>query len=159
RAQRVEAGDRFDTTNSCRDTALGDDGEETDVASRADVRAAAQLDAEARNRHDANLVAVLLAEERHRASRDRLLRVLHVRLYGRVPQNLRVDDGLDFELLFASHRTHVHEVEAQTVWRNERPGLLYVLPEHLSKRRMKQVSGGVVAAGCIADVDRDAGGS
>ena len=74
-----------------------DDGEEADVAGGADVRAAAQLQAEARDRHDAHLVAVLLAEQRHRAGRDRLLRVLHLGLHRRVPQDLLVDDALDLE--------------------------------------------------------------
>ena len=54
--------------------------EEADVAGRAHVRAAAQLHAEAGHRDDADPVAVLLAEERHRAGRDRLLGRAHLGL-------------------------------------------------------------------------------
>ena len=54
--------------------------EQADVAGGADVRAAAQLHAEARDRHDAHAIAVLLAEQRHRARRDRLLGRLHLGL-------------------------------------------------------------------------------
>ena len=113
------------------------------------MSAAAQLDAEARNRDDADLVAVLLAEERHRASGDRLLRVLHVRLHGRIAQDLFVDDALDLEQLLASDGADVHEVEAQPVGRNQRARLLDVLAQHLSKRGMEQVSRRVVAAGRV----------
>ena len=75
RLQRLEAGDRLDAADAGRDAALGHDRKQADVAGRAHVRAAAQLHAEAGNRDDADLVAVLLAEERHRAGGDRLLRV------------------------------------------------------------------------------------
>ena len=71
--------------------------EQADVAGRAHVRAAAQLHAEARNRHDADAVAVLLAEQRHRAGRDRLLGRSHLGLHRRVAIDLLVDDPLDLD--------------------------------------------------------------
>ena len=115
-----------------------------------DVRAAAQLHAEARDRHDADAVAVLLAEQRHRAGGDRVLRVLHVGLHRRVPQDLLVDDALDFERLFARDGAQVNEVEAQAIGRHERARLLDVTAEHLPERRVQQMSGRVVAAGRVA---------
>ena len=112
---------------------------------RAHVRAAAQLHAEAGHRDDAHLVAVFLAEERHRAGGDRLLRRLHVGLHGRVLQHLLVDDPLDLEELLAREGAEVDEVEAQAIGRDERSRLLHVRAEHLAQRGMEQVRGGVVA--------------
>ena len=74
------AGERLDAPHAGRDAALLGDDERADVAGRAHVRAAAQLDAEARDRHDAHAVAVLLAEQRHRAGGDRLFGRAHVGL-------------------------------------------------------------------------------
>ena len=60
-----------------------------------DVRAAAQLHAEARDADDAHLVAVFLAEQRHRAGGDRFLRRSHLGRHRRVAADLLVDDPLD----------------------------------------------------------------
>ena len=65
-------------------------------------------------------------------------------------QDLLVDDALDLEQLLASDGAEVHEVEPQPIGRNQRARLLDVLAQHLSKRRMEQVSGRVVAAGRVA---------
>ena len=67
------AGQGLDAADAGGDRALGHDAEQRDVAGAADVGAAAQLDrvgAAVRrlaHRDDADLVAVLLAEQRHGA--------------------------------------------------------------------------------------------
>ena len=84
-----------------------------------DVRAAAQLRAESADRDDANLVAVLFAEERHRAARDRLFGGPDFGLYRRVPVDLFVDDPLDLVELRARDRCEVDEIKSQPVGRHE----------------------------------------
>src|SRR5205823_5028836 len=111
-----------------------------------DVRAAAQLLAEAWHGDDAHLVAVLFAEERHRAGGDRLLRRLDDGVDRRVLQHVLVNNLLDVEQLLARERREVDEVEAQAILGDERARLLYVRAEDLSKRSMKQVSGRVIPA-------------
>ena len=124
-----------------------------------DVRAAAQLHAEARHADDADLVAVFLAEQRHRAGRDGLLgRHVDVRLHRRVPVDLLVDDALDAIELVARDRLEVHEVEAQAIGRDERAGLLDVRAEHLAQRGVEQVRRRVIAARRVADVRVHFGG-
>ena len=117
--QRFQPGDGLDAADARRHARLRDDGEEADVAGGLDVRAAAQLHAEAGNRDHAHGVAVLLAEERRRTSGDRVLRILHLGLDACVLQDLLVDDLLDLEDLVTRQRAEMLEVEAQAIRRNE----------------------------------------
>ena len=64
---------------------------------RRDVRAAAEFLAEVGDGHDADLVAILLAEQRHGAGGDRLIDRHHVGGDLRVAQDLLVDETLDFD--------------------------------------------------------------
>ena len=127
----ARAGDRFDPAHAGRDAAFGDDGEEADVAGGRDVCAAAKLQAEVRDAHDADLVAVFLSEQRHRAGGDRLLRGADLRLHGSVSADLFVDDSLDPIDLVPRERLEVGEIESQPVGRHERAGLLRVRAQHL----------------------------
>src|SRR5690606_37729866 len=61
--ERARPGERLDAADAGRDAAFRDDREGADLARRAAVGAAAQLEAEARDVDDAHAVAVLLAEE------------------------------------------------------------------------------------------------
>ena len=131
RFQRLEAADRLEPAHARRHAALRDDREQADVAGGADVRAAAQLDAEARHRHHADALAVLLAEQRHGSAGDRLLRLFHVGLHWCVSQHLLVDDLFDRENLLACQRREVNEIESQTIGSHERPRLLDVTAQHL----------------------------
>ncbi len=93
------------------------------------VRAAAELHAEAGNRHDADPVAVLLAEERHRAAAIASSVDLTSRVDRRVAKDLLVDDALDVATLVVGvSACDVHEVEAQAVGRDERARLLTCVP-------------------------------
>ena len=90
--------DRFDAPHSRRHAAFETDGEETDVARRAAMGSSAQLHAEARNRHHAHAVAVLFAEQRHRAGRHGFLRGSLLGDDRAVAIDLFVDDPLDLEI-------------------------------------------------------------
>ena len=148
--QRPVPGQRLDPALPRGDAALVQDHEAADVAGGGDVRAAAQLLAEPGNRDDADAVAVLLAEQRHRAAGDRLLGGAHLGLDRRVAQDLVVDQPLDLGQLVARHRLGVHEVEAQPIGGDERAGLLHVGAEHLPQRGVQQVGGRVVAPRGVA---------
>ena len=52
----------------------------------------------------------------------------------------------------------MHEVEPQAIRRHERPGLLDMRAEHLSKRRMEQMRRRVVPACRVADAGVHFGG-
>ena len=92
-------------TDTGRDGALADDADEADVARARHVGAAAQLDRVSRagivaaiidaHGDDADLVAVLLAEQRAGAGRDRLVDAHQPRDHGAVLADDAVDDGLD----------------------------------------------------------------
>jgi hypothetical protein len=122
-----------------------------DVAGGAHVRAAAQLQAEAGHRHDADAIAVLLAEERHRPGGDRFLG----RRTSVCTGVLREICSLTIRSIVESPRAdgrEVREVEAQPIGRDQRAGLLDVRAEHLPQRRVQQVRRGVIAPGRIATV-------
>jgi hypothetical protein len=60
--ERAFAGDGFDAANTRGDGTFVDDLADPDIASAADMRAAAELLAEGVDLHDAHFVAVLFAE-------------------------------------------------------------------------------------------------
>src|SRR5439155_14683394 len=117
------SGHRLDAPDARRHAAFGDDDKEPDVAGRGDVRATAQFHTEAGDTHNTNLVAVLFAEQRHRARLDRLLGGPHLGRHRRIAADLLVDDALDAIDLVAGHVVEMHEVEPQAIWHHERPGL------------------------------------
>ena len=90
------AGDGFDAAHAGRDAAFVDDLAQADVAGAADVRAAAQLLAEAGDGDDAHPVAVLFAEQSHGAGVERLVEIHDVGVDLDVLQDLLVDEPLDF---------------------------------------------------------------
>src|SRR5690606_1598553 len=71
--ERALPGHGLDAPNTGRNPALGGDLEQADVARAPHVRAAAQLGREVAEPEHAHAVAVLVAEERDRAGRDRLV--------------------------------------------------------------------------------------
>jgi hypothetical protein len=154
--ERVLAGDRLDPADAGGDAALGDDLEEADVAGALHVRSAAELAARADVEH-AHLVAVLLAEQHHRAELLRLVDRHHPRVRRMVLQDLGVDELLDLPDLLVGQRRVVHEVEAGAVGVDERALLLHMLAEHLAQRLVHQVGGAVVAHGAGAALGVDLG--
>ena len=142
----ARAGHRFNPADAGRDAAFGENHEKPDVAGGVDVRAAAQLHAEARHADDPDLVAVLFPEQRHGAGRDRLLRRhVHVCDHWRVAVHLLVDDAFDAVEVIARDRLEVHEIESQAVGRDERAGLFHVRAKHLPQRGVEQVGRRMVA--------------
>src|SRR3546814_471889 len=138
-----------------RDAALGHDLEQADVAGARDVGAAAQLGGRIAHAQHAHALAVLLAEQGHRAEVQRLLHVHVPHLGTVVGADLGVDPALDLGQLRSRHRLEVREVEAQAVGSDQRAFLGDVRAQHLAQRRVQQVRGAVVedgrAAACAVD--------
>ena len=125
--------------------------EHADLGGRAHVRAAAQLArvgavADLDHAHD---LAVLLAEQRHRAEALGLLEGGGDRAHGVVGGDPRVDGVLDVAQLLRAERARVREVEAQLVRADVGAGLADVGAEALAQRGVQQVGGGVVALGRV----------
>ena len=72
-AERVHADQRLDPAYPGADRRLGEDLHQAELAGAGHVRAAAQLAGVVADLDDPHLVAVLLAEQRHRADPARLL--------------------------------------------------------------------------------------
>ena len=154
---RARAGERFDSAHAGGHTRFLGDHEGSDVTGRANVRAAAQFDAEAGDRHDAHGLPVFFAEERHRAALDRVFGALHVGRHRRIAIDLIVDDALDLAALVLGERLRVREVEPQPIGRDERARLPHVRAELLPQRRVEQVRRGVIATRGVAGLGVDLG--
>ena len=107
------AGDGLDAPHAGRDAAFVHDLADADIAGAPDVRAAAQLAAEAGHGNHANLFAVLFAEQRHGAGGDGLVERHDLGLDPGVAQDLLVHEPLHFLDFGAVHGGVVGEVEAQ----------------------------------------------
>jgi hypothetical protein len=146
--ERGAARHRLDAPDArCRRLFARDD-ERADVGGLGDVRAPAQLVTEHLGVADADGaddLAVLLAEQRHRALSNRLLARQVLNLHGIVREDGLVHRaGHDRDLLLRQHPV-MREVEAQPVGRDERTRLPDVVAEEIAQLGVKQVGGGVVA--------------
>ena len=110
------------------------------AAQLARVGAVADLD----HAHD---IAVLLAEQSHRAEALGLLQRRGDRAHGIARRDPGVDPILDVAQLLGGDRLRVAEVEAQLVGADVGAGLAYVGAEARAQRGMQQMRGGVVALG------------
>ena len=124
---------------------------------RAHMRAAAQLDrisvlglgARLALAHadDADLVAVFLAEQRHRALGDRLVGASsdasRPAEFCRIMALTRSSTARDLRW---RHRPRMGEIEAQPLGRDQRALLRHVRPKHLAQRLVQQMGGRVVGA-------------
>src|SRR5690606_39252425 len=142
---------RFDAAHTRAAALLPRDQKLPDLAGGAHVRAAAQLVAPALgavarlgDRHGADHLAVLLAEQRHRAFAARLGERLGDDLGGPVGEDHLVDLPGDGVKLRLADGLVVREVEAQPVGRDERALLPDVLAEHAAQCGVEQVRRGVV---------------
>ena len=104
---------------------------------------------------DAHAVAVLLAEQRHRAGVERLIEIHDVGVDFDVLQDLLVDQPLNFSQLFGIGVGVVREVEAQPIGIDDAAGLLDVRSEHFAQRGVEQMRGGVIAHGGVAQIAVD----
>ena len=155
--QHAHAGGRFDSSDTGRYRGLGDDLDHADLGSVGDVGAAAELDRVAHGA-DADDVAVLLAEQRHRALvlglGDRQL----LDLDRMALQNHPVDLILHLLDLLLGHRGEVAEVEAAAVLVVVGTGLMDVGAQHLAQRQLQQVADRVVGHDAAAAQLVDPGG-
>ena len=115
------------------------------------VRPAAEL-AAVRGLHHAHLVVVFLAEERHRARRERILERHARRVDVRVLEDRAVHLVLHPLQLLRRQPTLQGEVEPQVRRMHERARLMHVLTEHAAERRVQEVRRGVVAHGVPAQL-------
>ena len=92
-------------------------------------------------------VAVLLAEQRHRAERLGLVERRRQRAHGMVGEDPLVDLLLDVAQLLRGQRLAVREVEAQLVGPDVGAGLAHVRADARAQRGVQQVRRGVVAGG------------
>ena len=96
------------------------------------MRPAAQLDrigglAVASHRKDANLVAIFLAEQGHRARRHRIVDAHQPRTDGHILADVAIDVGLDRLDLLAGQRLGVREIEAEIIGRDQAPLLRHMI--------------------------------
>ena len=105
-AHASPGGDGLDAARAAADRPLGEDREPADLGRRADVRAAAELGRRPGDVDDAHDVAVLLAEQRHRAEPAGLVERRLERVHREVREHGAVDTLLDrLALLAASAAT------------------------------------------------------
>ncbi len=98
------------------------------------------------HRQHADLLAVLLAEQRHGAGGDRLFRRHQPRVDRAVQPDALVDFVLDLAQLFERNRLGVADVEAQPVGRHQRALLGDVLAEMAAQRLVQQMRRRMVGA-------------
>ncbi len=115
------------------------------MGAAAELVAKAVVQVDVAHAHDAHHVGVLVAEERQRAVRQRLLVALVLDVHGEVLAHDPVGHRLDLAQLLRRQRLQVREVEAQTVRRHQRTRLAHVRAQHLAQRRVQDVRAGVVA--------------
>ena len=148
-AQRAFSGDGLHPPHARRHAAFFQNLDQSDLAGRRRVRAAAEFGREVADLDDADFVAILLAEQRHGV----ILVDGHVNRHVLddldlfVAQDFFVDDVFDVLQLFVFDAGEVRKVKAQMIGRDQRPGLLHMLAQHFSQSGMKKVRRGVIAHG------------
>ena len=118
-------------------------------------RVAAPACASATHRKHANFVAIFLAEQRHCARLDRVVRAHQAGADGFVGADFGVHLGLDRGDILIGQRLGMREVEAQAVFGDQRTLLGHMLAKPVAERRMHQVGRRVVGADLVAPLDID----
>ena len=104
------------------------------------------------HRHDADFVAILLAEQRHRTFRDRIVDAHQAGRDRRILQDDLVRHLLDDLQLLSRHRLRVRNVEAQALGRDQRTFLGDVGAQHFAESLVQQMGRGMVGAQTRAPV-------
>ena len=145
--ERALPAHRLDPAHAGGHATFGHDLEQADVARAGDVRAAAKLGRGLAHAQHAHALAVLLAEQGHRAEVERFLHV-HVVDFGRmVAADLGIDLALDQRQFVGADRLEVREVEAQAIGCDQRALLGDMVAEHFAQGRVQQVRRAVVEHG------------
>src|SRR5439155_21708678 len=126
---RTPSGKRLNPPHSRSDRRLAGNENETHIPRPLAVSASAKLSTEAGHNgiylDDPPFFTVLLAEELEDVFLPHgFVERREPRVYGQVLPDLLIDQPLDLRQLLGSHRLRVRKVEAQPVWRHQRPGLL-----------------------------------
>ena len=150
------AGQRLDAAHAGADRALAQDMDEADVAGGVHMGAAAQFDGEglagllaflaSAHGHDADLVAVFLAEQRHGARCDGVVHRHQPRLDRGVLQDDAVGQPLDLGEFGGLDGLGMREVEAQPLRRDHRALLGDMAAEDLAQALMQQMRRRMVGA-------------
>ena len=112
--------------------------------------AAAQLYRETRHGDHPHALAVLLAEQRHRAGGNRLLRRAFLGFHRLVPEDMLVDEAFNLGQLPGGDGLVMGDVEPQPIRRHQRSGLPHMRADHGAQRRVQQVRRRMVAANIVA---------
>ena len=139
------SGDRLDPAHALRRAGLAQDHERADLGGRADVRAAAQLLRELGDLDHPHVLAVLLAEQHHRAQLAGVSALGDEDVHRPVLDDLLVDDPLDLgQLLGRQRRGRGGSRSAACPGPTYEPACVHVRAQHLAQRRVQQVGRRVV---------------
>jgi hypothetical protein len=150
--QSGRSGHGLHPTHPRGDRPLGQEAKQPNLAGGLDVRTPAELHAEIGvERNDANLLAVLLVEEGHRAAVEGLVNG-HLALlpFRDVALNGRIDPMLHVPERRFVDGIEVAEVEPQAVRGHERSLLLHVIAQRVAEHGVHQMGRGVVRANATA---------
>ena len=145
--KRPHPRDRLDPPDVTRHRALPDQLDQANLPGSLRVRTSAKLRRKVADPHHAHPIAILFAEQRHRAVvvHRGIDRHIDHCLNRCIRQHLGVDDALDLGQLLLSDAGEVRKVEAEPRLVHQRPGLLHMLAQHRTQRRMQQMRAGMVA--------------
>ncbi len=156
--ERFLAGDGLDTAHTARNGELAHDAQRADLRGIVEMRAAAEFHGVAlAHIDDADNIAVLFAEERHRAETAGLRDGYFLHRDGEALEHGFVHHALDGGDLLGLHGGEVGKVKAETVGLNERTGLVDMVAENGAQRLVQQVGGAVGAHDRLAATSIDAG--
>ena len=119
---------------------------------QATAKFAGEFDASVTHLHNADLVAILFAEQSHSTASLGFIDVHHVGVDRQAFHDLGVHDVFDLLDFFSGHGVEVAEVEAEEFVRNEATLLLHVSAEHFAESGLEQVRCGVVLADVSATI-------
>ncbi len=151
----VAADERLHASYAGPDGRLAEQLDHAELAGPAGVRAAAELARPVADGDHADLVAVLLAEQRHRPGPARLVLAHDLGVHGEVGEHEVVDPGLDVGHRRRGDGTGRGEVEAEPAGRVLRARLGRGVAERLAERLVHHVGRGVRAADRAAPLDVD----
>src|SRR5205814_6914516 len=133
------AGPHLDATNAGADAAVGGYQGDANLTAPFDVSAAAEFPRPVAEGDDANPLAVLLVEERHRPGRDRLLERKLLDAADQVGADLLVQQGGDAVDLLGRQRARKTKVEGGVVGLHRGAGLDRLLAEDVPQCPVQQV--------------------
>ena len=108
------------------------------------MRAPAQFLAEFPDPHHSHPFPVLVAEKRQGSGVNGFLDTHNVGLDERVAQHVKIDHGFDFFKVPGAERLEMGKIKTQPVRGNQRTILFHLGAQNFSKRRVKEMCGGMI---------------